>query len=114
MILSDSGTGARVGAVYKAVSIPVTVIVPRVEFPVATPLTVQLTLVSGCPALLTVARRRTMPPGKTDDMPEGFVATPTLMSLAIVTTVSALAELFAPLVALIVTFAGFGKAWGAE
>ena len=89
---------------------PVTVIVPRVEFPLAIPLIAQLTVVSGCPALMTLATRRTIPLGKTDDIPEGFVPTLTLMSLMIVKTVSPLTELFAALVALIVTLAGFGKA----
>ncbi len=84
VILSESGMGAVVGAVYKAVSTPVTVIAPAIEFPFAKPLTAQLTLVSGCPALMTAARSWTVPPGKTDDMPEGFVATLTLMSLVMV------------------------------
>ena len=111
--LTEAGLGAVAGAVYKAASAPIVAIVPTVEFPFATPLTAQLTLVSGCPALMTVARSWTVPPGKTDDMPEGFVATLTVMSLVIVRTALPLAELFAWLVAVIVTFAGFGKSWGA-
>jgi hypothetical protein len=54
-----------------------------------------------------------VPPGKTDDMPAGLVATLTLMSLSIARTAVPLAELFAWLVAWIVTLAGFGKSWGA-
>jgi hypothetical protein len=113
VIVTESGLGAVAGALYKAVFGPIAAIVPTVEFPFATPLTAQLTLVSGCPALMTVARSWTVPPGKTDDMPEGFVATLTVMSLVIVRTALPLAELFAWLVALIVTFEGFGKSWGA-
>jgi len=113
VILTEPGLGGVVGAMYKAASAPVTAIVPTVEFPFATPLTAQLTLVSGCPALMTVARSWTIPPGETDDMPEGFVATLTLMSLAMVRAALPLAVLFAWLVAWIVTFEGFGKSWGA-
>ncbi len=58
VILSESGVGAVVGAVYKAVSTPITVIAPTVEFPFATPLTAQLTVVSGCPALMSLAMVR--------------------------------------------------------
>jgi hypothetical protein len=112
VILSESGVGAVVGAVYKAVSGPVTAIVPTVEFPFVTPLTAQLTVVSGWPALTTVARSWTIPPGATEDMPEGFVATLTLMSLVMLRTALPLAELFAWLVAWIVTLAGSGKACG--
>ena len=114
MTRSESGVGALVGAVYKAVSAPVTAIVPTVEFPFATPLTAQLTAVSGCPALLTVARNWTVPPGNADDMPGGFVATLTLISLVMVRTKLPLAEPLAWLVAWIVTVAGFGKARGAR
>jgi hypothetical protein len=46
-------------------------------------------------------------------MPEGFVATVTPRSLVTVRTTLPLAELFAWLVAWIVTVAGFGKSWGA-
>jgi len=71
-----------------------------------------LTLVSGWPALTTVARSWTIPPGAIEDMPEGFVATLTLMSLVMLRTALPLAELFAWLVAWIVTLAGSGKACG--
>jgi hypothetical protein len=113
VILTDAGLGGVVGAVYKAASELVTVIVPIVEFPFGTPLTAQLTFVSGCPALVTAAKSWTIPPGKTDDIPEGFVATVTPMSLVIIRSALPLAELFAWLVAWIVTLAGFGKSWGA-
>jgi hypothetical protein len=75
VMLTDAGLGAVAGAVYKAASVPVAVIVPTVEFPFGTPLTAQLTLVSACPVLVTVATNWTIPAGKTDDMPGGFVAT---------------------------------------
>jgi hypothetical protein len=113
LISTEAGLGAPAGAVYKAAPVPVAAIVPTVEFPPGTPLTDQLTFVSGCPALVTVARNWTIPPGKTDNMPGGFVATVTPMSLVIVRTTLALAELFAWLVARIVAVAGFGKSWGA-
>ena len=113
VMVTDAGLGAVAGAVYNAEPVPVVVIVPTAEFPFGTPLTAQLTLVSGCPALVTAARSWTIPAGKTDDMPGGFVATVTPMSLVIVRTTLPLAELFAWLVAWIVTFAGFGKSWGA-
>jgi hypothetical protein len=113
VILTEAGLGAVAGAVYKPAPVPVAAIVPIVEFPFGTPLTAQLTFVSGCPALVTVARSWTIPPGKTDNMPEGFVATVTPRSLVTVRTTLPLAELFAWLVAWIVTVAGFGKSWGA-
>jgi len=113
VIFIEAGFGAVTGAVYKAAPAPVAAIFPTVESPLGTPLTAQLTLVSGCPALVTVARSWSIPPGKTDDMPAGLVATLTLMSLLTVRTAVALAELFAWLVAWIVTLAEFGKSWGA-
>jgi hypothetical protein len=112
-MVTEAGLGAVVGAVYKAVSIPVAAIVPTVEFPFGTPSTAQLTLVFGCPALVTVASSWTIAAGLTDDMPDGSVATVTPMSLMIVSAVLALFELSAWLVAWIVTLAGFGKTWGA-
>jgi hypothetical protein len=99
VILTKAGLGAVTGAVYKAAPVPVAVIVPTVGFPFGTPLTAQLTLVSGRPALVTVARNVTIPPGKSDSMPGGFVATVTPISLAIVRTSLPLAELFSWLVA---------------
>ncbi|MGC1906715.1 MAG: hypothetical protein WA715_23045 [Candidatus Acidiferrum sp.] len=93
--LTEPGLGAVAGAVYKAASAPMAVRVPTIEFPFATPLTAQLTLVSGCPALVTVARSWTVPPGKTEDIPEGFVATVTPMSLVIVRGALPLTELLA-------------------
>ena len=99
VILTEAGLGAVAGAVYKAAPAPVAAIVPTVEFPFGIPLTAQLTLVSGCPALVTVARSWAIPPGKTDDMPEGFVATLTLMSLVMVRAALLIADLFAWLVA---------------
>lgn len=113
MILTEAGLGGVVGALYKAAPIPVAAIVPTIEFPFGTPFTAQLMFVSGWPALVTVARNWTIPPGKTDNMPGGFVATVTPMSLVIVRTVAPLAELSASLVAWIFTVAGFGKSWGA-
>jgi hypothetical protein len=73
----ELGFGAVVGAVYQAVSGPVLVIVPTVAFPFATPLTAQCTVVSGFPVLVTAATSWTIPPGETDDMSGGFVATVT-------------------------------------
>ena len=55
VIETDAGLGAVAGAVYKAESVPVAVMVPTAEFPLGTPLTVQLAVVSGCPVLVTVA-----------------------------------------------------------
>jgi hypothetical protein len=93
------GWGAVAGAVYKAASVPVAAIVPTAEFPFGTPLTAQLTFVSGCPELVTVVRNWTIPPGATDNTLGGFVATLTLISLMIVRTALPLAELSAKLVA---------------
>jgi hypothetical protein len=95
VILTEAGLGALAGAVYKAASAPIAAIVPTVEFPFGRPLTAQLTLVSGCPALVTVERSWTVPPGKTEDIPEGFVATVTPMSLVIVRGALPLTELLA-------------------
>jgi len=111
--VAEAGLGAVAGAVYEAVPAPVEATVPNVEFPFGTPLTAQLTFVSGCPALLILARSWTIPAGKTDDMPGGLVATVTPMSLVIVRTALPFAELFAWLVAWIVTVAGIGKSLGA-
>jgi hypothetical protein len=113
VIVMELGLGAVVGAVYRAVSGPVAAIVPTVEFPFCTPLTTQFTMVSGCPALATLARSWTAPPGNTNDRPEGFVDKFTAMSLLMVRAAWPLAELFAWLVAWIVAVAGFGKSWGA-
>jgi len=74
VMLTDAGLAAVAGVVYNAVSVPVAVIVPTAEFPFGTPLTAQLTLVSGRPTLVTVATSWTIPVGLTDDMPGGFVA----------------------------------------
>jgi hypothetical protein len=113
VILTEAGFGVVAGAVYEAAPVPVAAIVPKVEFPSGTPLTDQLTFVSGCPALVTLARNWTIPPGKTDNKPGGFVATVTPMSLMIVRPTLPLAELFAWLVAWIVAVVEFGKSWGA-
>jgi hypothetical protein len=112
-ILTEGGVGAMAGAVYKAVPLPVAVIVPTIEFPSGTPLTDQLKFVSGCPALVIAARSWIDPPGKTDDIPTGFVATLTPISLVMVSGSLPLAEVLAWLVAWIVTFVEFGKAAGA-
>jgi hypothetical protein len=113
VIVTEGGLGAVTGAVYKAASAPIAVIVPSVEFPFGTPSTAQVTLVSGCPALVTVARSGTSPAGNTDDIPDGLVATVTPMSLMIVRAALPLAELSAWLVAWIVTPTGVGKSPGA-
>jgi hypothetical protein len=113
VMLTEVGLGGIDGAVYQAVSALVTAIVPTVEFPFGTPLTVQLRFASGCPALVTAASSWTVPPGKTDDIPAGFVATVIPMSLTIVRGALPLAELLAWLAAWTVTLAGFGKSWGA-
>jgi hypothetical protein len=113
VIVMELGLGALVGAAYKAVSGPVAAIVPTVEFPFCTPLTTQFTPVSGCPALFTLARSWTAPPGNTNDIPEGFVDTFTAMSLVMVKAAWPLAELSTWLLAWIVTFAGLGKTLGA-
>ena len=113
VIFIEAGLGAVAGAVYNAAPAPVVAIVPTVEFPFGTPLTAQLTFVSGCPALVTGARSWSIPPGKTFDMPAGLVAMVTPMSLVIVRTVPPLAEVLDWLVAWIVTLAGLGKSWGA-
>jgi hypothetical protein len=55
VMVMELGLSGVAGAVYQAVPGPVAVIVPTVVFPFATPLTAQLTVVSGCPALLTLA-----------------------------------------------------------
>jgi hypothetical protein len=112
-MVTEAGLGGLVGALYQATPGPVAVIVPSVEFPFATPLTAQLTVGSGCPALTSVATSCTDPPGKTFAMPEGLVATLTLISLLMVKTVLALAELLATLVAWMVAFGGAGRSWGA-
>lgn len=49
------GTGGNAGAVYIAESRPVAAIMPTVEFPPATPLTLQLTARLDAPAPVTVA-----------------------------------------------------------
>lgn len=113
VIVMELVLGAMVGALYQAVPGPVAAIVPTVEFPFGTPLTAQFTVVSGCPALFTLARSWTVPPGNTNDMPEGFVDTFSATSLVMVRAAWPLAELSAWLVAWIVTFAGLGKTLGA-
>jgi hypothetical protein len=76
-IVTDAGLGSMAGAVYKATSAPVVLIVPTAEFPLAMPLTVQFTVVSGCPVLVTVATTWTIPAGETVAMAGGLVDTVT-------------------------------------
>lgn len=57
------GAGASAGAVYVAESVPVAAIVPTVEFPPATLLTLQLTATLDAPAPVTVALKFADPPG---------------------------------------------------
>jgi hypothetical protein len=59
------GAGASAGAVYVAASAPVAVIVPRIEFPPATLLTLQLTVTLDVPAPVTVALKLADAPGAT-------------------------------------------------
>ena len=59
------GAGATAGAVYVAASAPVAVIVPTVEFPPATLLTLQLTATLDVPAPVTVALKFADVPGAT-------------------------------------------------
>jgi len=59
------GAGASAGAVYVAESEPVAVIVPTVEFPPATLLTLQLTATLDVPAPVTVALKIADAPGAT-------------------------------------------------
>ena len=59
------GAGASAGAVYVAESEPVAVIVPTVEFPPATLLTLQLTATLEAPAPVTVALKFADVPGAT-------------------------------------------------
>lgn len=63
--LTFGGAGASTGAVYVAESEPVAVMVPRVEFPPATLLTLQLTATLEAPAPVTVALKFADPPGAT-------------------------------------------------
>lgn len=59
------GVGGNAGAVYVAESEPVAVMVPRVEFPPATLLTLQLTATLEAPVPVTVALRFADAPGAT-------------------------------------------------
>jgi hypothetical protein len=59
------GAGASAGAVYVAESAPVAAIVPTVEFPPATLLTLQLTATLDVPAPVTVALKFADAPGAT-------------------------------------------------
>lgn len=59
------GVGASAGAVYVAASAPVAIIVPTVEFPPATLLTLQLTATLDVPAPVTVALKFADAPGAT-------------------------------------------------
>jgi hypothetical protein len=77
VMLTDAGLGVVAGAVYKAVPVPVVVIVPTDELPFGTPLTAQFTLVLAFPVLVTVATNWTIPVGNTVDMAGGLVATVT-------------------------------------
>lgn len=63
--LTFGGAGASAGAVYVAASAPVAVIEPRIEFPPATLLTLQLTATLEAPAPVTVALKSADMPGVT-------------------------------------------------
>lgn len=65
VIVKLGGVGAMAGAEYVAESEPVAVMVPRVEFPPATLLTLQLTATLEAPAPVTVALKFADPPGAT-------------------------------------------------
>ena len=112
-IKTEPGLGATAGAVYIAIFAPVAMIVPKVALPLGTPLTDQLTPGSGCPLVAIVATSWTIPPGASEDIPEGLVATFKTMSLVMFRTVLAVIEGSAWLVALIVTLAGLGSTCGA-
>lgn len=57
------GVGETTGAVYVDESGPMAVVMPTVEFPPATPLTLQLTAMLDVPAPVTVALKFAEPPG---------------------------------------------------
>jgi hypothetical protein len=61
--VKPGGVGAIAGAEYLAESAPVAVMVPRVEFPPATLLTLQLTATLEAPAPVTVALKFADAPG---------------------------------------------------
>lgn len=62
---TDAGEGGIAGAVYAAVSVPLTLSVPSDAFPPLTPFTVQLTADVCAPAPLTVAIKFAVSPGVT-------------------------------------------------
>jgi len=72
------GVGVMAGAEYVAESAPVAVMVPRIEFPPATLLTLQLTATLDVPTPVTVALKFADAPGATF---AEFGATPTTMPL---------------------------------
>jgi hypothetical protein len=64
-----------------AAPVLVLLIVPTFELPFAIPLTDQVTLVSGCPALVTLTLSSNIALGGTEDVFGGFVETLIAMSL---------------------------------
>jgi hypothetical protein len=108
--LTLGGAGGADGAVYVAVSAPVLATVPSVAFPPATPFTLHVTRVSGCPDPLTLAVNPCAIPVVTV---AAVGATFTATSLSMPTLAAPLADGAATLVALTVTLAGDGKSPGA-
>ncbi len=104
------GAGASAGAVYVAESEPVAAIVPTVEFPPATLLTLQLTATLDMPAPVTIALKFADAPGATF---AELGATLTTMPLWSCTLAEPLADSATWLVAVTVTVDGEGKVCGA-
>jgi len=110
MMVTFGGEGRICGAVYVAGPVPGLVIVPSVELPPGTPLTVQRTARFGLPELVIVAVNCCVAPSST--LAEAGVTLRT-MSLVIVTVALALLEVSAWLVAVTVTLADEGRFCGA-
>lgn len=104
------GAGGNAGAVYVAESEPVAVIMPTVEFPPATPLTLQLTAMLDVPAPVRVALKLADPPGARFAELGAMLTT---IPLWIWTLAEPLADGAAWLVAVTVTLDGEGKNCGA-
>jgi hypothetical protein len=104
------GVGTFAGAVYVALATPFATIVPTVEFPPATPFTLQVTVVDGAPDPVTVAVKPCA----------AFVATLALVGEISTTTSSCRVTLADPLAlgdatltAVTVTLAGDASTFGA-
>ncbi|MHB8754709.1 MAG: hypothetical protein ACYC92_07100 [Candidatus Acidiferrales bacterium] len=104
------GAGGNAGAVYVAESGPVAVIMPTVEFPPATPLTLQLTATLDAAAPVTVALKFA---GAAGARFAELGAMLTKIPLWIWTLAEALADRAFWLVAVTVTLDGEGKDCGA-